>query len=299
MVLRQYMYLRYLEEDDVYKRPYFGRMEIISQPLLHPIPIVGILSSRHVEEMSAGSVTSSNVDDVCLHRMELVDNLIDIMDSISVHMCTRTVFFAVSIFDRYLALCDKPREDLFSEYELIGSTCLHIASKCEDVSYISVKDLALAARNIIDGSAILKMEETVLNKLNFDLYIPAIIDFVGFYLESLPEIMEDSKVSVYARYFSELSLMYPCFLTHPASLVASAIVSYSLLCCGSAPWLPSLEKLSMYDKSSVFLVVKKLNRMHSRVLEIGFHGIFDRYSNGITPYDVALNDAPVLMDQGN
>lgn len=80
--------------------------------------------------------------------MEMVDSLIEIMDSISLHMCVRTVFFAVAIFDRYLSYCDEPPEELFSEYELIGSTCLHIASKCEDVSYISVKDLAVVSRNM-------------------------------------------------------------------------------------------------------------------------------------------------------
>lgn len=156
MVLRQYLYLRHLEQDDIYDRPYFGR----TPPTEGPLQTSNLVNMRRSSSGSAfdmimrlgftpaGNITSGDVDVVCIPRMELVDSLIDIMDSISVHMCTRTVFFAVSIFDRYLSLCEKPREDMYPEYELIGSTCLHIASKCEDVSYISVKDLAYASRNM-------------------------------------------------------------------------------------------------------------------------------------------------------
>lgn len=65
------------------------------------------------------------------------------------------------------------------------------------------------------------MEELVLNKLNFDLYIPAgrmckilrrikystdfvlqstqVIDFVGFFVECIPQVEEGDKAPVYAR----------------------------------------------------------------------------------------------------
>ena len=74
-----------------------------------------------------------------------------------------------------------------------------------------------------DGSVILRMEETVLNKLNFDLYIPVgkriwyiwfcliyhyyfwytqqptVIDFVSFFIECLTDVADDSIVAVYSR----------------------------------------------------------------------------------------------------
>lgn len=77
----------------------------------------------------------------------MIDSLIEIMDSIPLHMCQRTVFFAVAIFDRYMALV-QPTDDLVVEFELVSSSCLHIASKCEDVSYISVRDLAQASQTM-------------------------------------------------------------------------------------------------------------------------------------------------------
>ena len=52
----------------------------------------------------------------------------------------------------------------------------------------------------------------------------------------------------------------------------------------------------MYEAESVIAVVRKLNRVHNRVLEVGFHGIFERYSSGVQAHDVALLDPPVLSD---
>jgi serine/threonine protein kinase len=115
MALRQYMYLRHLEKSSSY----------VSKPM-----------------------NATDVLAFCPHRLELADYLVDIMDTIPHHMCVRTVFFAMAIFDRYLAQSDRTQAELVPEYELIGSTCLHIASKCEDVSYISVKDLAAASHNM-------------------------------------------------------------------------------------------------------------------------------------------------------
>ncbi len=123
-VLNQYFFLRELEGDQLYQLPYFKRSKPRSET-----------DSSFLEL------------ELCQNRMETVDALIEIMDTIPMHMCTRTVFFAVAILDRYLSLFESP-DEYSSDYELIGSTCLHIASKCEDVSYISVKDLAAASQSM-------------------------------------------------------------------------------------------------------------------------------------------------------
>ena len=51
----------------------------------------------------------------------------------------------------------------------------------------------------------------------------------------------------------------------------------------------------MYDMTATINVVHKLNRMHSKVLEVvDYQGIFERYSSGRTLFDVALLDPPSL-----
>jgi cyclin-dependent kinase 2 len=264
--LQQYLFLRKLELDTAYMRPYYKDCRRRR-------------SATHMnsidEEME--SIYHTNDLYICLFRQDVVESLIDIMDTIPLHMCVRTVFFAVAIFDRFLSTRDHPF-DIVQEYELLGSTCLHIASKCEDVSYISVKDLAIASHNISDGSLILKTEEIVLNALNFDLYYPTVIDFVGYYLDCIPEVMNNEQLSEYAEYFSEASLIFPVFVGYAVSLIATAIISYALICCNANPWPTNLEYISMYKKPAVIPVIQLLHRMHSRMNEFGINSVVERYA---------------------
>ena len=93
--------------------------------------------------------------------MELVSWLIEVLDVFDYHMCLRTAYFAVALVDRVWsrgcpllpgteagtgAGAGDTHGDALDTSEdrlrLLGATCLHIASKCEDVSYIGIKDLA-------------------------------------------------------------------------------------------------------------------------------------------------------------
>lgn len=83
-------------------------------------------------------------------------------------MCLRTAFLAVNYTDRYLDIVMVKK----TQFQLLGATCLHVASKCEDVSYIGVEDLAMCADNVYTSVEVLEMEEKLLNTLNFTLSVP-------------------------------------------------------------------------------------------------------------------------------
>ncbi|KAJ8576914.1 hypothetical protein ON010_g2292 [Phytophthora cinnamomi] len=100
------------------------------------------------------------------HRSMLVDWLIEVVDVFE--MCLRTAFLAVNYTDRYLDIVMVKK----TQFQLLGATCLHVASKCEDVSYIGVEDLAMCADNVYTSVEVLEMEEKLLNTLNFTLSVP-------------------------------------------------------------------------------------------------------------------------------
>jgi hypothetical protein len=75
------------------------------------------------------------------HRAMLADWLIEVVDVFD--MAPRTAFLAIALSDHYLMAPDCPRVIPRTEYQLLGATCLHLASKVEDVSYIGVEDLGL------------------------------------------------------------------------------------------------------------------------------------------------------------
>ena len=67
-------------------------------------------------------------------------------------------------------------------FQLLGATCLHIASKCEDVSYIGVEDLVVCADRVYKPEDVLVLEEQVLNTLDFRICVPTVIDFLNVFV---------------------------------------------------------------------------------------------------------------------
>ncbi len=114
-----------------------------------------------------------------LHRAMLVDWLVEVVDVSD--MCMRSVFLTVNFVDRFMANQVVKRKS----FQLLGATCLHIASKCEDVSYIGVEDLTAFADNVFQDKDVLALEEKVLNALDFKLAVPTTLDFFNVFAQRL------------------------------------------------------------------------------------------------------------------
>ncbi|RHZ33544.1 hypothetical protein DYB37_013104 [Aphanomyces astaci] len=76
-----------------------------------------------------------------------------------------------------------------TKFQLLGATCLHVASKCEDVSYIGVEDLSMCADNVYTSVDVLKMEEQLLNTLNFTLSTPQLQAACGYSYADIKECL--------------------------------------------------------------------------------------------------------------
>ena len=199
-------------------------------------------------------------------RQALVDWLVSILDKYEEHMSQRTLFFSVAILNKFRSISSGPEAYCIAglNLRLLGATCLHIASKCEDVTYIGIRDLAEQAYQgdeLRDHHEILELEEQVLNVLNFDVYIPTVIDFVNIYLECVPGLCEDGPLSSFAvtnsksilihynyskkmlkrstiiniifdlqRFAAEMTLYDCAFMNFPTSHVAAAVIVYALTC---------------------------------------------------------------------
>jgi len=169
------------------------------------------------------------------HRTRTIDWLQEVVDMYE--MSVRSVFLAVSHTDRFL----QSRQELpHNRYQLLGATCLHLASKCEDVSYIGIDDLANNANeeSMFQPSDVLGMEEAVLNELNFHLSVPTSLDFLHVYMALLPPL---KPVENFCKYLSELALLsfhLSCQLR--PSVVAAAVCVYSLHCFDLPAWVSAV-----------------------------------------------------------
>lgn len=144
-------------------------------------------------------------DDECNGRLNVLEFMLNIAEEYSEHMCSRTVYMDMALCDYYLSLLttsqqisspDRRRRRRSSSasrssscgaraqslerrlksdvnWLLLGATCIHVASKGEDISSIGIKDLS---ERMSDGfhepEEILLLEESMLNLIDFELHIP-------------------------------------------------------------------------------------------------------------------------------
>ena len=194
------------------------------------------------------------------HRALLVDWLVEVVDVFE--MSTRSAFLAVQYVDQFLGTTVIKR----SRFQLLGATCLHIASKCEDVSYIGVDDLAVCADHAYLSEHILELEEQVLNCLRFQLSRATVLDFVNIYIEHCPYVDSlDRRVALVSRYLAELSLQeYDLSVSVRPSKVAVCCIVRALESVQKPPWEAWLSAISGYRWSSVEQILSTVRHMHER-----------------------------------
>ena len=253
-----------------------------------------------------------------LCRSQLVEWMLSFLFNAS-NVCDRTIFFAFTILDRFIHLVVFGNQQLLrpstthshitagtKEFSLIsdetismwdllviGATCLHIASKCEDVSYLAMSYIVHELKNCAvyngqnelsksENNVLVAIEEVVLNVLNFDLYLSIVYDFVVFYNQTMElEGCIRGAATHLAHYLAEVSLLFPEVTCVRMSVLALAIWSYVLQLEKHDQWPHSIEyiqcKLGIDVCSAQFsVIVRHVQTMHSSISHN--HFIFQRYS---------------------
>ncbi|CAM9349533.1 unnamed protein product, partial [Chrysoparadoxa australica] len=207
------------------------------------------------------------------HWSMLVDWLIEVVDVFD--MCQRTAFLAVRYVDHFLSRASMTRKN----FQLLGATCLHIASKCEDVSYIGVKDLAISADKAYEPNDVLVMEERVLNTLQFRLAVPTVIDFLNVTLELVPSLKElqGGQIKWLANYLAEMSLQDFEQVSKRPSRIAMACLVLALHVSGEEPWPKELRQATNHSLEDLAVVGRQLHEYYLRMLSSDLQVITRRY----------------------
>jgi Cyclin, N-terminal domain/Cyclin, C-terminal domain len=134
-----------------------------------------------------------------------------------------SLYLAVNLFDRYLAkkACDLTNDDL----QLVGCTCMLIATKFEEIYQPSIKRLVRAASWRFSQDDILDMEGEVLSQLKFELMVPTGLPFLHRFLFLSNASEMTGKAS---KYYMERLLLEHDSLLEPPSLLAVACVCLAL-----------------------------------------------------------------------
>ena len=199
-------------------------------------------------------------------------------DDIDFH--ERTVFFSVAMFDKYLALLAAEAGNASHSHNirLIGATCLLIASKCEDVSFLTFNHLAERSMDMeLDDQSMLLMEERILNCLDFDVYIPTVVDFLSVFLSYLRESDLIEAMKPFTSYLAEATLIYNDFTSPKKSILAAAIICYTQDVFATSSWPIELENLTLFQRHQLQDLYIDIKNMHTNLYTRANSVIYERF----------------------
>ncbi|KAG8433965.1 hypothetical protein GDO86_012357 [Hymenochirus boettgeri] len=137
--------------------------------------------------------------------------------------CGEEVFpLAVNCLDRYLSLVPVKKSHL----QLVGSTCLFLASKLKESKPMTSESLSMYSDFSFTEKELLAMELVVLNKLKWDIEAVTPREFLPHFLELL-NISEEKRPQVrkHSETFIALCTTDCTFIALPPSMVAAASVA--------------------------------------------------------------------------
>lgn len=154
------------------------------------------------------------------HRHTLLNWLVQVHEKFN--LLQETLYLAVNIMDRFLS----HTEIALDKFHLVGSTCLFIASKYEEINCIVLKDLLKILDDEYTESQVIRAERYILCALEFELGWPGPMS----YLRRISKADEyDFDIRTLAKYLLETTIMEPSFVASPPSWIAAGAYYLSLV----------------------------------------------------------------------
>jgi len=158
---------------------------------------------------------------------------------------SETLFLTVSLLDRYL----KTRPVARAKLQLVGVTCMLIASKFEEIYAPEVRDFVNITDKAYSKQTILDMEVSILKTLDFKVVTVSPFAFLQRFLG----VMKYGKTHRYlAQYILELTLVdYRMLKYLPSYLAAAAVLLANKIMRVSEPWPQTLTRHTRHPESDL------------------------------------------------
>lgn len=180
-------------------------------------------------------------------RSILVDWLVEV--HLKFKLVPETLYLTVNLIDRYL----ERREVTRPKLQLVGVTCLLVASKYEEIYPPELRDLVYICDRAYSKQEILDMEEHILKVLEYKITIPSAHAFLVRYLKAAHA---DKRIVQLSCFILDGTLQSYNLLHYLPSQLAAAAVFIARRTVGRNSWSPTLLKYAVYCEEEVMPVAR-------------------------------------------
>ncbi|EFJ13208.1 hypothetical protein SELMODRAFT_234858 [Selaginella moellendorffii] len=226
-------------------------------------------------------------------RAILVDWLVEVAEEYK--LVPDTLYLTVSYVDQYLSANHVTRQTL----QLLGVSCMLIASKYEEICAPQVEDFCYITDNTYTREEVLDMERKVLRHLRFDLAVPTTKTFLRRFIRAAQSSYQvpSLQLEFLGNYLAELTLLEYNFLKFSSSLVAASIVFLARITIDSSarPWSTTLQHYSGYRPSQLEACVLAIHGLQTKSSTLP--GVREKYKQHKFKCVATLQPPPVLFFQ--
>ncbi|CAH0560692.1 unnamed protein product [Brassicogethes aeneus] len=140
-------------------------------------------------------------------------------------MCEDQVLpLAINLLDRFLCECNIKRQ----QFQLLGATCLLIASKMRSTNLLPIDLLCAYTDYSVTYEHIMSWEQLVLSKIHWNVASITAFDYVDHIIERSSWSQESSLIRRHAHTLVSVCYTEPSLIRAPPSLIAAACISSAL-----------------------------------------------------------------------
>ncbi|KAK4401712.1 putative cyclin-A3-1 [Sesamum angolense] len=226
-------------------------------------------------------------------RAILVDWLVEVAEEFK--LISDTLYLTVNYIDRYLSTHNLIRNKL----QLLGVSCMLVASKYEEITPPHVEDFCYITDNTYTKEEVLHMERNVLRFLDFELGNPTTKTFLRIFSRAAQEkpMFSNLQLDFLCHYLTELSLLdYGCVRYIPSMVAASAIFLARLTIQPKLhPWTQALQQHTGYRPYELKECILRLHNLQLKS-ETSSRAVRQKYMDYKASSLEAEETSPVILE---